>query len=54
METKLTTDYLSIRDAAKGTGSYANNLIKYERLQLDKGYTKPFKNRYVIVIHRKS
>ena len=44
---------MSIREAAKGIGSYANNLLKYEKLQLDKRYTKPFKNRYVIVIHRK-
>lgn len=52
LETKLTSEYLSIREAAQGVGSYADNLLKYEKLQLVKGYTKPFKNRYVIVIHR--
>lgn len=52
LDTKLTFEYESIREAAKSIGSYANNLIKYEKLQLNKNYTKPFKNRYVIVIHR--
>lgn len=53
LESKLTTEYLSIREAAKGMKSYADKILKYEKLQLEKGYIKPFKNKYVIVIHRK-
>ena len=52
LETKITTEYDSIRKAAISTGSYASVLIKHENLQLNKDYTKPFKNRYVIKINR--
>lgn len=52
LETNITSEYDSIRKAAQSIGSYANVLIRYEKLQLDKGYTKPFKDRYVINIHR--
>lgn len=54
LETKITTEYDSIRKAAQDIGSYAHVLTKYENLQLEKGYTKPFKGRYVIKIDRKS
>jgi hypothetical protein len=54
LETKITTEYDSIRKAAQAIGSHAYVLIKYENLQLNKGYTKRgrFKNRYVIKINR--
>ena len=53
LETNITTDYDSIRKAAQALGSYATVLIKHENLKLYKGYTKPFKGRYVIKICRK-
>jgi predicted metal-dependent hydrolase len=53
LETKITTEYDSIRKAGQAIGSCANVLIKHENLQLNKGYTKPFKGRYVIKIERK-
>lgn len=52
LETKITTEYDSIRKAAIAVGSYANALIKHENLQLNKGYIKPFKNRYVVKVNR--
>ena len=52
LETNITTDYDSLRKAAQSIGSYAHVITKYEKLQLDKGYKKPFKGRYVIKIHR--
>uniref|UniRef100_UPI0024100973 hypothetical protein n=1 Tax=Diaporthe sojae TaxID=165439 RepID=UPI0024100973 len=52
LETNITTEYYSIRKAAQAIGSYAHVLTKHENLQLDKGYTKPFKDRYVIKINR--
>lgn len=52
LETKISSEYESIRDAAKELGILATSIAKYEKLQLTKNYTKPFKNRYVIVIHR--
>lgn len=52
LETKITTEYDSIRRAAEGIDSGQSALLRYEKLQLDKGYTKPFKGRYVIVINR--
>ena len=52
LETNVTSEYDSIRKAAQSIGSYANVLIRHEKLQLDKGYTKPFKDRYVIKINR--
>jgi len=52
LETKITTEYDSIRRAAVGIGCYPSNILRYENLQLNKGYTKPFKGRYVIVINR--
>jgi group I intron endonuclease len=53
LETKITSEYNSIRKAAKEMGSHANSLLRHEKLQLEKDYTKPFKDRYVIVILRK-
>lgn len=52
LETNLTTEYDSIRKAALSIGSYAHVLTKHEKLQLEKGYTKPFRGRYVIKILR--
>lgn len=52
LETKITTEYDSIRRAAEGMGSGQTAILRYEKLQLNKGYTKPFKGRYVIVINR--
>lgn len=52
LETSITTEYYSIRKAAQAIGSYATVLTKYENLQLNKGYKKPFKGRYVIKINR--
>lgn len=52
LETNITTEYDSIRKAAQAIGSYGHVLTKHENLQLDKGYTKPFKGRYVIKIKR--
>jgi len=52
LETKITTEYDSIRKAAEGIGSAQNVLLRYEKSQLNKEHSKPFKNRYVIVIHR--
>ena len=53
LETNTTTEYDLIRKAAKEIGCFASVILKYEKLQLDKGYTKPFKGRYVIKINRK-
>lgn len=52
LETNTTTEYDSIRKAAQDIGSYAHVLTKHENLQIDKGYSKPFKGRYVIKITR--
>jgi group I intron endonuclease len=52
LETNITTEYDSIRKAAQSIGSYAHVITRYEKLQLDKGYKKPFKGRYVIKIDR--
>jgi group I intron endonuclease len=52
LDTKITTEYDSIRRAAEGIGCDKSSLLRYEKLQLNKGYTKPFKDRYVIVINR--
>jgi hypothetical protein len=52
LETSITTEYYSIRKAAQAMDSYATALIKYENLQLNKDYKKPFKGRYVIKINR--
>jgi len=49
----MTTEYDSIRKAAKEIGSFAHVLLRHEKLQLDEGYTNPFKNRYIVVINRK-
>jgi hypothetical protein len=51
LETNVTTEYDSVRKAAEGIGSYLNGILRHEKLQL-KGYTKPFKGRYVIKILR--
>ncbi|OTA73182.1 hypothetical protein M434DRAFT_88574, partial [Hypoxylon sp. CO27-5] len=53
LETKVFTEYSSIRKAAKGIGSYGDKIVKYENLKLSKNYTKPFKGRYEINIFRK-
>lgn len=54
LDTNITTESDSIRKAALYLGSYANVIIiKHENLQLNKGYAKPFKGRYVIKILRK-
>ena len=42
LETNITIKYDSIRKAAKAIKSYANTLLKYEKLCLNKGYNKPF------------
>jgi group I intron endonuclease len=51
LETNVTTEYDSVRKAAEGIGSYLHGILRHEKLQL-KGYTKPFKGRYVIKILR--
>lgn len=53
LETNVFMEYNSIRKAAEGIGSYANKIINYENLKLNKNYTKPFKGRYEINIIRK-
>ena len=59
LETKITSEYDSIRKAAIAMGSHANSLLRHEKLQgcvaAEKSYTAkhPFKDRYVIVILRK-
>lgn len=52
LETNITTVYDSIRRAAEGIGCAQNSILRHEKLQLDKGYAKPFKDRYVIIIDR--
>ncbi len=52
LETSIITEYHSIRKAAQALDSYPTAIIKYDNLQLIRGYTKPFKGRYVIKINR--
>lgn len=52
LDTKITTEYDSIRRAAAGIGCNYSSILRYEKLQLNNGYTKAFKDRYVIVINR--
>ena len=52
LETNITTEYSSVRKAAEGIGSHLSVLLKHVKLQLTKGYTKPFRGRYVIKIMR--
>ena len=52
LETKVFTEYSSIRKAAEAIGSYAHKILNYENLKLNKNYTKPFKGRYEINIIR--
>lgn len=42
-----------MRKAAQAIASSAFALTRHENLQLNKGYTKPFKGRYIIKINRK-
>lgn len=53
LETKVLTEYSSIRKAAEGIGSYADKILEYENRKLSKNYTKPFKGRYEIKVFRK-
>ena len=53
LETKVFTEYSSIRKAAEGIVSYADKILKYEKLKLSKNYTKPYKGRYEIKVFRK-
>jgi len=52
LETKLTTTYESIRKAAKAINSDIKSLSRHEKLKLEKGSSKPYRNRYVINIKR--
>jgi len=53
LETKMTTEYDSVRRAGEAIGCSPTAILKHEKLQLDKADTKPFRGRYVIVINRK-
>jgi hypothetical protein len=52
LETKLTTTYESIRKAAKAINSDIKSISRHEKLKLEKGSSKPYRNRYVINIKR--
>jgi hypothetical protein len=52
LETNITTSYDSIRKAAKDIGSDLKTILRREKSQLEKGINTPYRNRYIIVIHR--
>ena len=52
LETNLTTTYDSIRKAAKVIDSDIKSLSRHEKLKLEKGSSKPYRNRYVINVKR--
>jgi hypothetical protein len=52
LETNVTTEYSSILKAAEVIGCHRSALLRHEKLQLNKGYTKSFKGRYVIRVMR--
>jgi group I intron endonuclease len=52
IETKITTIYNSIREAAKAIGSDIKTILRREKSQKDKGINTPYKKIYMIVIKR--
>jgi hypothetical protein len=52
LETKITTVYKSIRNAAESINSDIKTLLRREKSQLEKGINTPYRKRYIIVIKR--
>nr|QID42132.1 GIY-YIG endonuclease [Fusarium cerealis] len=52
IETKITTTYSSVREAASYLNSDIKTLLRREKSQLIKGTNKPYKNKYIITIIR--
>ena len=52
LETKITTNYFSIRKAAKAINSDIKTILRRETQQIEKGINTPYKNRYIINIKR--
>lgn len=52
LETKITSIYSSIREAAKSLNSDIKTLLRREASQLNKGINKPYRKRYIININR--
>jgi hypothetical protein len=52
LETKITTVYNSIRNAAKSINSDIKTLLRREKSQLEKGINTPYRKRYIIFIKR--
>lgn len=52
LNTKITTTYSSVREAAKFLKSDIKTLLRREESQREKGINKPYRNRYFITINR--
>jgi NUMOD3 motif/NUMOD1 domain len=52
LDTKITTIYKSIREAAKAIGSDIKTILRREKLQIEKGINTPYREKYMIVIKR--
>lgn len=52
MQTKKTTKYNSIREAANAIGSSYTTLMLAEKVFLDKGINRPIKGRFIVKINR--
>lgn len=52
LETKITTIYKSIREAAKAIGSDIKTILRREKSQIEKGINTPYRKRYMILIKR--
>lgn len=49
---RSTSVYSSIREAAKSIDSDIKTILRREKLQLEKGISTPYRNKYIITINR--
>ena len=52
LETNITTTYASIRKAADAINSDIKSLSRWDKLQIEKGISTAYRNKYMIVFKR--